>query len=344
MSYKTLFIALFFPFILSAQNPRFRPIWAFDVPFDFGKSNLKEAYLPRLDSLAVAMQSDSSYIVFLYAHTDAVGSDEANLQLSILRGQAIQNYLTSKSIDSQRIVYEAFGEKQPLADNSSEDGRQNNRRVSVQLKRKIEMTTVSSIVKNDSGAVLSGVKVLAQSRLFKDSTTTDSTGFFKIDVPKNQDVAIDIMAKDHFYESRILKIGVVSIKMADVKLIKASIGRKMQAKTLHFYGGDTVLLPTSKPELLTLVRFMQFNSDYVIEIQGHINMPWAFPVGTQTTDFILSVNRAKVVYNFLVKSGIPANRMTYAGYGNWEMLYPKATTAGEQSMNRRVEIKIVGRR
>ena len=109
----------------------------------------------------------------------------------------------------------------------------------------ILMTTVSSVVKNDTGEVLIGVKIIAKSRFFKDSTTTDSLGFFKIDVPKNQDAALEIVAKDHFYESRVLRIGSLAIKMSDVKLMRVRVGRKMWIKNLNFYGGSTRLLPTS---------------------------------------------------------------------------------------------------
>ena len=92
---------------------------------------------------------------------------------------------------------------------------------------------------------------------------------------------------------------------------------------------------------MTIVRFMQLNDDYHIEVQGHINLPFKFPISVESTDYKLSVGRAKVVYDFLIENGISANRVAYKGFGNWEMIYPKAITEGEQAANRRVEIKVV---
>jgi len=57
----------------------------------------------------------------------------------------------------------------------------------------------------------------------------------------------------------------------------------------------------------------------------------------------LSVRRAKFVFDYLIKNGIPAERLSFKGYGNWEMRYPKATSNKEQELNRRVEIRILER-
>jgi flagellar motor protein MotB len=48
-----------------------------------------------------------------------------------------------------------------------------------------------------------------------------------------------------------------------------------------------------------------------------------------------------MVYEYLIHHGIPGSRMSYAGYGNWQMEYPKAVYEEENAANRRVEIKIL---
>ena len=63
MSYKTLFIVLLCPFMLSAQTFRDHLVWTFDVHFDFGKQEVLTSYLPKLDSLFIALKSDTNYIV-----------------------------------------------------------------------------------------------------------------------------------------------------------------------------------------------------------------------------------------------------------------------------------------
>ena len=340
MTYKTLFIALICPFVLSAQNFRDRSVWTFDVHFDFGKDEVQTTYLPRLDSLAVALLSDTNYHVSLQAHTDAVGSNDANKQLSQRRAENVKNYLLSKNIDNQRINTESLGESQPIADNTSDDGRQNNRRVSVRLTRRIPMTTVSGIIKNDTGEVLNAAKVKVRSRYFNDSTTTNAAGYFEVSAPKNQNVILDVFAKDHFFMSRHLIVQELPLKIPDLQLIKVLVGRKMKLNDIFFYGNRTTLLPNSMPELKNLLQFMQLNEGYKIEIQGHVNVPNALPVTPQSSDFKLSVGRAKTVYDYLLDNGISAERMTFIGFGNWYMVYPDAKTEEQQAANRRVDIKV----
>jgi outer membrane protein OmpA-like peptidoglycan-associated protein len=61
-------------------------------------------------------------------HTDNVGSDESNLQLSDSRAKSVVEYLVSKGIDASRLTYKGYGETQPIADNESDEGRAKNRR------------------------------------------------------------------------------------------------------------------------------------------------------------------------------------------------------------------------
>jgi outer membrane protein OmpA-like peptidoglycan-associated protein len=340
MSYKTLFIAFLCPFILSAQTFRDHLVWTFDVHFDFGKQEVQATYLPKLDSLAVALVSDTHYVVSLQAHTDAIGSDVANTLLSQHRAENVKKHLTSKNIDNQRITYIYLGESQPIADNTRDEGRQNNRRVSVRLMRRIPMTTISGIIKNDTGEILKDAKVRIRSRYFNDSTTTNASGYFELPAPKNQNVILDALAKDHFFISRRLVVQELPLKILDLQLMKVLVGRKMKLNDIFFYGNRTTLLPTSMPELKNLLQFMTLNEDYKIEIQGHINHPNSFPVVPESWEFKLSVGRAKTVYDYLIDNGISAERMTFVGYGNWFMVYPDAKTEEHQAANRRVEVKV----
>lgn len=343
MSYKTLFIALLCPFVLSAQTFRDHLVWTFDVHFNFGKQEVQTAYFPKLDSLAVALVSDTNYIVSLQAHTDAIGSDDANRLLSQRRAENIKNYLISKNAGNQRINATYLGETQPIADNALDEGRQNNRRVSVRLMRRIPMTTISGIVKNDTGEILNAAKVRIRSRYFNDSTTTNASGYFELPAPKNQNVILDVIAKDHFFVSRRLVVQELPLKILDLQLVKVLVGRKMKLNDIFFYGNRTTLLPTSMPELKNLLQFMTLNDGYKIEIQGHVNHPNALPVIPESWNYKLSVGRAKTVYDYLIDNGIAAERMTFAGYGNWYMVYPNATSEEHQAANRRVEIKVTGK-
>jgi outer membrane protein OmpA-like peptidoglycan-associated protein len=111
---------------------------------------------------------------------------------------------------------------------------------------------------------------------------------------------------------------------------------------LNFQGGLHRLLPTSRPVLDELLEVMRKNPALVIDIQGHICCVPGDEDGpdpeTGTND--LSVQRAKVVYEFLIRNGIAASRLSYRGFGHKYPLTAERTPM-EQEQNRRVEIKII---
>ena len=86
---------------------------------------------------------------------------------------------------------------------------------------------------------------------------------------------------------------------------------------------------------------MQVNPQLKIEIAGHINYPNSPPVEQDSWYWQLSVARAKLVYDYLLENNIDSSRIKYAGYGNTQMRYPKATSEQEQALNRRVEIRVL---
>ena len=66
-------------------------------------------------------------------HTDSVGSDSYNQRLSIRRSEAVKSYLVSKGVEKNRVYTEGKGEKQPVADNKTAEGRAKNRRVEIEV-------------------------------------------------------------------------------------------------------------------------------------------------------------------------------------------------------------------
>ena len=86
---------------------------------------------------------------------------------------------------------------------------------------------------------------------------------------------------------------------------------------------------------------MQSNPQMKIEVAGHINLPNTPNVATDTWHYKLSHDRAKLVYDYLRVHGIAEERISFNGYGNWEMRYPRARSEKEQALNRRVELKVL---
>ncbi len=339
---KNILMLLFaLGFITQVYSQEFteQSIWRFNILFETGKSDIQNTYFPRLDSLANALQ-DSTFNVTISAHTDNSGSDESNEKLSKNRAETIKNYLIQRGINDQRLKSQWKGEIEPISDNNTEGGKAQNRRVTVEVFRRIYLSQVTSVVRNDSGMAVVNALVTMRSKFLNDSIRTDSTGRFTIYVPYKQPAIIEVIAQDHFYDKQIVNLGVFKVKIKDFEIAKAVIGKKMKIKDLNFYGDKAILLPDSKPNLRILLIFMRINSTYKIDIMGHVNAE-GFPAPVGTFHHTLSVDRAKIVYEYLIENGIPAERMQYHGFSNWEMLYPNPVNDKQMELNRRVEIRIL---
>jgi OOP family OmpA-OmpF porin len=107
--------------------------YAADALFDFDKSVIKPEGKAKLDDLADKVKAINLEVIIAVGHTDSVGSDAYNQKLSMRRSQAVKAYLVSKGIDKTRIYTEGKGEKQPVADNKTKDGRAKNRRVEIEV-------------------------------------------------------------------------------------------------------------------------------------------------------------------------------------------------------------------
>jgi outer membrane protein OmpA-like peptidoglycan-associated protein len=104
-----------------------------DVEFDFGKSFLRPSSYPTLDDLVDYLKRKPNERIEIGGHTDNVGSDAKNLVLSLERAKSIVEYLVSKGISNDRLVAKGYGAEEPIEDNTTEEGRQKNRRTEVKI-------------------------------------------------------------------------------------------------------------------------------------------------------------------------------------------------------------------
>jgi OOP family OmpA-OmpF porin len=107
--------------------------YAADVFFDFDKSVLKTEGKAKLDDLVSKVKGINLEVIIAVGHTDSVGTDGYNQKLSISRSEAVKAYLVSKGIEKNRVYTEGKGEKNPVADNKTSEGRAKNRRVEIEL-------------------------------------------------------------------------------------------------------------------------------------------------------------------------------------------------------------------
>ena len=102
-----------------------------DVLFAFDKATLSPEAFRNVDKLADFLKKHPNRSVLIEGHTDSVGSDEYNLDLSEKRADAVRNALVAKGVGEERITPKGYGKKYPVASNNTSDGRQLNRRVEV---------------------------------------------------------------------------------------------------------------------------------------------------------------------------------------------------------------------
>jgi len=107
-----------------------------DVSFDTGRADIKPNMRPILDQFASGLSSQPNTEIRIIGHTDNTGSDAVNDPLSVQRASAARQYLAARGVDPNRIVIAGRGEREPIADNRTEAGRAQNRRVEIFLGEK----------------------------------------------------------------------------------------------------------------------------------------------------------------------------------------------------------------
>ncbi len=109
------------------------------ILFDFNKSTLKPEAKQSLDKFAAEMTDMSDTNINVYGHTDNVGTEAANKKVSDQRANAVAKYLTKKGIAKEHIVAEGLSYDFPVADNSTAEGRAQNRRVEIYISANEDM-------------------------------------------------------------------------------------------------------------------------------------------------------------------------------------------------------------
>lgn len=107
--------------------------YAADAFFDFDKSVLKPEGKAKLDDLVSKVKGINLEVIIAVGHTDSTGDDAYNQKLSVARSEAVKAYLVSKGIEKNRVYTEGKGEKQPVADNKTKEGKAKNRRVEIEV-------------------------------------------------------------------------------------------------------------------------------------------------------------------------------------------------------------------
>lgn len=103
------------------------------VAFESGSADIRPEFEPVLDACADVMVHNPTLVMTISGHTDATGSEDLNLELAEARAQAVVDYYTSKGLADDKFAVAALGESDPLAENSTPEGRATNRRADLEF-------------------------------------------------------------------------------------------------------------------------------------------------------------------------------------------------------------------
>jgi len=104
-----------------------------NITFATDQDQVIPAFYSTLDSVALVLNRYNQTLIDVYGHTDSTGSDSYNQALSQRRANAVSSYLAGRGVSPQRLIAQGLGESRPIADNSTEAGRAQNRRVEIQI-------------------------------------------------------------------------------------------------------------------------------------------------------------------------------------------------------------------
>lgn len=196
-----------------------------------------------------------------------------------------------------------------------------------------------------------------QNHIYQDLTDTEGAALICMTIGKNYSLEVSkegyLFHSENFNLSYELKDSISIDKPFKINIKLRKIGDKIAQQNLPTEGGNSpsnptlnsgeavilrnvffetgsaALRPESTTELMRLKDLLEKNNVLKIEIQGHTDN-----VGNDNDNQKLSQNRAKAVYDFLVKQGISANRLTYKGFGESQPIAPNSTPQG-RLLNRR---------
>ena len=115
-----------------------------DVLFDTGKSSLRPLAREKLAKVAGIVSGHPGLKLDVEGHTDSVGGDDYNQQLSEQRGDSVRDYLTRQGMAATSVTARGFGKTQPVASNDTAEGRQQNRRVELVISGEVIGTPIAA--------------------------------------------------------------------------------------------------------------------------------------------------------------------------------------------------------
>ena len=213
-----------------------------------------------------------------------------------------------------------------------------------ELLRPKKVSYIKGIVFDKNTKELLNAKVeiinLKDGKTVFDEITDFETGEFLATITSGKSFGLNVSKDGYLFysqnfspdESKIHQPFVIEIPMQ-----KIEIGALVVLNNIFFESNKFELLPESKAELQQLIRFLNDNPDLSIEIGGHTD-----DIGDEQSNQELSENRARIVYDYMVKHQIKTSKISFKGYGESKPLNDNLTEENRKN-NRRTEFKIIAK-
>jgi len=183
------------------------------------------------------------------------------------------------------------------------------------------------------------LKELSSGKTIAKSASDDSDGSFLICLTPGKDYGLFVSSQGYMFYSENFNLTAPSSLLKpfekNIPLEQIKKGSKTILKNIFFDTDSYRIKSKSGAELNKLISFMNTNPSIKVEISGHTDSK-----GEPPYNMILSLKRAKAVFDYLIKNGISETRLTYKGFGDTIPVSTNETDEG-RSQNRRTEIKIV---
>ncbi len=180
---------------------------------------------------------------------------------------------------------------------------------------------------------------LETSEIVVRSFSNEVSGEYIVCLPIDRNYAFNVSKENYLFHSENFSLKNIDDPTKpyklDIPLQPLAKGVKVVLKNIFFETDSYKLKPESYIELRKLIEFMNFNLNLKVEIGGHTDN-----VGTKQYNQTLSNNRARTVYDYLIKNNISSSRLSYKAYYFSQPIYSNDTEEG-RAMNRRTEFKIV---
>ncbi len=118
---------------VAREGDNIRLIMPGSITFKTGSYNLRDDFYPALNSVGEVLAKYADTTLRITGHTDNTGSQALNQTLSERRAGSVADYLATRAVERSRMLVQGMGYDQPIADNSSEQGRSQNRRVELMI-------------------------------------------------------------------------------------------------------------------------------------------------------------------------------------------------------------------